>query len=350
MSQASARRPFGSRHRNTKEGIMKVFEIQPGSSSLEGVRPGTRDTPKAGPREVLVRMRAASLNYRDLAVATGHYFGGPATRKMVPLSDGAGEIEAVGDGVTGFAVGDRVVGAFSSGHPPAPLGSPQDGVLTEYRVFPEDGVVKFPPHLSFEEASTLPCAGVTAWNALMESKVLVPGETVLCLGTGGVSVWALQIAKVAGARVIITSSSDDKLKRARELGADDVINYKTTPEWHKEVMKLTGGEGADHIVEVGGVGTLPLSYQSVGRGGEIGLIGVLTQPQGDLSPHPMMLKGASLRGIFVGPTEYLVRLCRAVGVNKIHPVIDSVFAFDEAPDAYKYLQSAKHFGKVVIKI
>ena len=329
---------------------MKVFEVQPGSNSLDGVQPGTRDKPVAGPGEVLVRMRAASLNYRDLAVATGRYFGGAATRKMIPMSDGAGEIEAVGEGVTSLAVGDKVVGTFSSGRPPAPLGSPLDGVLTEYRVFPDDGVVKFPEHLTFEEASTLPCAGVTAWNALMESKVLVPGETVLCLGTGGVSIWALQLAKAAGARVIITSSSDDKLKHAKELGADDVINYKTTPKWHEEVMKLTGGEGADHIVEVGGSGTLPLSYQSVARGGEIALIGVLTQPQGDLSPHPMMLKGATLRGIFVGPRELLVRLCRAVAVNKIHPVVDSVFAFDKALDAYKYLQSGKHFGKVVIKI
>jgi NADPH:quinone reductase-like Zn-dependent oxidoreductase len=329
---------------------MKVFEIQPGSTSLDGILSGERDKPAPGPREVLVRMRAASLNYRDLAVATGRYFGGITQTKLIPLSDGAGEIDAVGAGVTGLAVGDRVAGTFSSGNPPAPLGSPQDGVLTEYRVFPEDGVVKFPAHMSFEEASTMPCAGVTAWNALMTSKVLKPGETVLALGTGGVSIWALQIAKAAGARVIITSSSDDKLAHAKKLGADDVINYKTTPEWHKEVMKLTGGEGADHIVEVGGAGTLPLSYQAVGRGGEIALIGVLTQPQGDLSPHPMMLKGASLRGIFVGPRELLVQLCRAVDVNKIHPVIDTVFEFDKAVDALKYLQSAKHFGKVVIKI
>jgi NADPH:quinone reductase-like Zn-dependent oxidoreductase len=329
---------------------MKVFEIQPGSTSLDGVRPGEREKPAPGPREVLVRMRAASLNYRDLAVATGRYFGGAAKAPLIPMSDGAGEIEAVGQGVTGLAVGDRVVGAFASGNPPAPLGSPYDGVLTEYRVFTEDGVIKFPAHLSFEEASTMPCAGVTAWNGLFEGKICKPGETVLALGTGGVSIWALQLAKAAGARVIITSSSDEKLERAKKLGADDVINYKTTPKWPDEVTRLTGGEGADHIIEVGGSGTLPFSYQSVGRGGEIALIGVLTQPQGDLSPHPLMLKGASLRGIFVGQRELLVRLCRAVDVNKIHPVVDTTFAFDKALDAFKYLQSAKHFGKVVITI
>jgi NADPH:quinone reductase-like Zn-dependent oxidoreductase len=196
----------------------------------------------------------------------------------------------------------------------------------------------------------MPCAGVTAWNALMTSKILKPGETVLLLGTGGVSIWALQIAKAAGARVVITSSSDEKLNRAKELGADDLINYKKTPAWHEEVMKVTGGAGADHIVEVGGVGTLPSSYLSVGMGGEIGLIGVLTAPDGDLSPHPLMLKGASLRGIFVGPRQLLVELCRAVDVNKIHPVVDTVFPFEKALDAFKHLQSGKHFGKVVIKI
>lgn len=329
---------------------MKVFEIQPGSTTLEGIQPGERDKPTPGPREVLVRMRAASLNYRDLAVATGNYFGGVVTRHLIPLSDGAGEIEAVGEGVTTLAVGDKVAGTFSSGNPPAPLGSPLDGVLTEYRVFPEDGVVKYPGHLSFEEASTFPCAGVTAWNALTTTKVLKPGETVLLLGTGGVSIWALQIAKAAGARVIITSSSDEKLARAKELGADDLINYKKTPAWHEEVMKVTGGYGADHIVEVGGVGTLPNSYQSVAPGGEIALIGVLTQAAGDLSPHPMMLKGATLRGIFVGSRDLLVGLCRAVDVNKIHPVVNSVFPFEKSLDAFKHLQSGKHFGKVVIKI
>ncbi len=208
---------------------MKVFEIQPGSTTLDGIKPGERDKPTPGPREVLVRMRAASLNYRDLAVATGRYFGGVATRKMVPLSDGAGEIEALGEGVQGLAVGDKVVGTFSSGNPPAPLGSPQDGVLTEYRVFPEDGVVKYPSHLSFEEASTMPCAGVTAWNALMTTKVTRPGETVLALGTGGVSIWALQLGKAAGARVLITSSSDEKLARAKELGADDLSITRRRP-------------------------------------------------------------------------------------------------------------------------
>jgi NADPH:quinone reductase-like Zn-dependent oxidoreductase len=208
-----------------------------------------------------------------------------------------------------------------------------------------------PPHLSYEEAATLPCAGVTVWNALMHGpRVLKAGETVLALGTGGVSIFALQIGKMAGARVIITSSSDEKLARARALGADECINYKTTPSWEAKVLELTGGQGAEHVIDTGGVGTLPKSYIAVAPNGVVNVIGVMTRPEGDLSPYPLMGKFAMLRGIFVGAREHFDALMKAVAVNELKPVIDKTFDFDAAPEAYKYLKSAQHFGKVVIKI
>jgi NADPH:quinone reductase-like Zn-dependent oxidoreductase len=291
------------------------------------------------------------LNFRDLAIVSGKYMRGPLTRDTIPLSDGAGEVAAVGAGVTQFAVGDRVVATFTQGQPPEALGSPLDGVLTEFAVFGEYGLLRVPEHLSFEEAATLPCAGVTVWNALMHGpKSLRPGETVVALGTGGVSILTLQIAKMAGARVIITSSSDAKLERARELGADHLINYKRQPDWEKEVLDLTDGQGAEHVIDTGGIGTLPHSYQAVGPGGTVSVIGVMTRPEGDLSQYPLMTKFAMVRGIFVGAREHFEGLLKAVAVNRLRPVVDSTFDFDAAPEAYKYLKSAQHFGKVVIKI
>jgi NADPH:quinone reductase-like Zn-dependent oxidoreductase len=329
---------------------MKVYTIAKGSTGLDGLKQSEREQPTPGPRDVLVRMRAVSLNFRDLAVLSGKYIGGPIVKDTIPLSDGAGEVAAVGSAVKEFKVGDRVVATFTQGRPPAALGSPLDGTLAEYALFEPEGLLAIPGHMSFEEAATLPCAGVTAWNALMHGKGLRAGETVLTLGTGGVSILALQLAKMAGARVIITSSSDAKLERARGLGADHGVNYKTYPDWEKQVLELTGGQGADHVVELGGVGTLPHSYQSVGMRGEISLIGVMTRPEGDLSPYPLMFKGATLRGIFVGGREHFEGLMRAADVNQLHPVIDTEFDFDAAPDAFAYLKSAAHFGKVVIKI
>jgi NADPH:quinone reductase-like Zn-dependent oxidoreductase len=329
---------------------MKIYTVAKGSTGFDGLKRGERDQPTPGPGQALVRMRAASLNFRDLAILSGKYMRGPVTQDTIPLSDGAGEVVSVGAGVRSLKVGDRVVATFTQGRPPDALGSPLDGVLTEFAAFDEDGLLKIPPHLSFEEAATLPCAGVTAWNALMEGKTLRAGETVLTLGTGGVSVIALQLAKIAGARVIITSSSEEKLARARKLGADEGINYKQHPDWEKKVLELTDGQGADHVVDLGGVGTLPHSYQSVGFGGEIALIGVMTRPEGDLSPYPLMFKNATLRGIFVGPRPHFEGLMRAVAVNELKPVVDRVFPFEQAVEAYQYLKSAQHFGKVAIKI
>ncbi len=336
---------------------MKVYEIQPGCTNLEGLRRGERPDPQPGPREVLIRIRAASLNYRDHMIATGHYFT-PVSRPTIPLSDGAGEVVAVGPGVTRFQKGDRVAGTFfqvwldgppSRRHPA--LGIPLDGTLAEYIVLHEDGVVAIPPRLSFEEAATLPCAGVTAWNALMVSGApLKAGDTVLCLGTGGVSILALQIAAAAGARVIVTSSSDEKLKRARSLGASDGINYKTHPDWEKEVARLTGGRGVEHVIEIGGAGTLNRSFESIAFGGKVALIGFLAGAAAQTNPVPMMLKGGSLQGIGVGSTAMFEALNRAIEINGIQPVVDKVFPFEKAADAYRCLAAGDFVGKIVITI
>ena len=252
---------------------MKVYEVTKGSTSLDGLRRAERPEPQPGPREVLIRVRATSINYRDHMVVMGRYFTA-VERDTVPLSDGAGEVVSVGPGVTRFKAGDRVAGTFFQVWVDGPrtklypaLGVPLDGMLSEYVALREDGVVAMPPGLSFEEAATLPCAGVTAWSALMVlGNRIKAGDTVLCLGTGGVSTQAMQLAKAAGAKVIITSSSDEKLARAKRLGAWEGINYKTHPEWQKEVSRLTAGRGVDCIIEVGGVGTLARSYEALGFG------------------------------------------------------------------------------------
>lgn len=341
---------------------MKVYEIETGSRSFDGLRRRERPVPEPGPGQVLVRLRAASLNYRDLTVATGEYSGGPVDRDLIPLSDGAGEVEATGDGVTQFEPGDRVAGTFAqvpieqpATADRAPLGSPLDGTLAEYRLFHENGLATIPENLSLEEAAALPCAAVTAWQALMGSgPPLRAGQTVLTLGTGGVSIFALQFAKAAGARAIITSSSDEKLKRARDLGADEGINYERTPNWGEAVRERIGGRGVDCIVEVGGIGTLGRSFQAVAPGGKIGLIGVLADADERPSPYPLMAKQANLHGIYVGaldrPQATFRAMNAAIEVNDIRPVIDRVFPFEEAAEAYRHLDSGAHVGKVVISI
>jgi NADPH:quinone reductase-like Zn-dependent oxidoreductase len=336
---------------------MKAYVIRKGTTTLEGLQQIERPTPQPGPREILIRIRATSLNFREHLILTGHYVGGPVDHDTIPMCDGAGEVVAVGPGVTRFKVGDRVTSTFfqcwidgpPDGHIPA-LGSPLDGTLAEYVVLQEDGAVAIPQNLSFEEAATLPCAAVTAWNALMVAgRQVKPGETVLSLGTGGVSIFALQFARAAGAHVIVTSSSDEKIQRARTLGAAQGINYKRYPDWEKKVLELTGGRGVDYIIETGGIGTLARSYEAVAYGGKIALIGVLAGP-GEANPVVMMLKGATMNGIYVGSRAMQEQMNRAMEVNQIKPVIDKVFPFDKAPDAWRTLASGAFFGKIVIQI
>jgi NADPH:quinone reductase-like Zn-dependent oxidoreductase len=339
---------------------MRVFEIVAGSTTLDGLKRSERADPKAQGRQILVRIQAASLNFRDLMIARGHYMGGPVSANTVPLSDGSGEVVAIGAGVTRFRVGDRVCGTFfrgwidgrpPSGGPLTALGAAgTDGVLADFAVFDEQDAVAVPAHLSAEQAATLPCAALTAWHALIENGRVAPGETVLLLGTGGVSMFALQFARLAGARVLVISSSDDKLARARRLGADGCINYRTTPAWDAEVLRLTHGHGADHVIEVGGAGTLGRSMASVAAAGRIQLIGVLTGPVEPPSPYALLGKQAIIQGVFVGSRGQFERMNVAIANNKLEPVIDRVFAFDEAPAAYRHLEQGAHFGKVVIRL
>ncbi len=337
---------------------MKAYVLRKGSESLESLQQCEKDKPEPGPGEVLVRVRATSLNFRDQAIVTGQYFGGAVQRDTIPLSDGAGEVEAVGEGVTRFAVGDRVAGTFFQcwiEGPPKPqlrpaLGSPLDGMLAEYVVLHEDGLVAVPQSLSLEEGACLPCAALTAWHALMVSGNLQAGQSVLALGTGGVSTFALQFAKAAGARVIITSSSDEKIERAIKMGADEGVNYKSHPDWEQEVLKLTDGVGVDHVIEVGGIGTVDKSFISVAPAGNVALIGVLAGREGKCTPHILMMKGARMSGIFVGNRAMFEDMNRAIEVNQIKPLVDKVFPFEEAAEAYKYQMSGSHMGKIVISV
>lgn len=336
---------------------MRAYEIRQGSRGLDGLRMVEKPEPVPGRGQILVRVRAVSLNYRDTLVVSGAYFGGSVSRDTIPLSDGAGEVVAVGEGVARFKPGDRVAGTFfldwADGPPVGPRltrGWPVDGMLAEYVVLDEGDAVALPKSLSFEEGATLPCAGVTAWHAVICACAVKPGDTVLVMGSGGVSIFALQLARAAGARVVMTSSSDAKLERGRSLGASEGINYRTTPDWEQKVLEVTGGRGVDHIIEVGGPGTLGRSMKCVAYGGRIALIGVLAGLQGDTSPHPLMVKGASLHGIFVGNRAMFERLNAAIDANGLKPVIDKVFPFEEAVEALRYQQSGKHFGKVVVEI
>jgi NADPH:quinone reductase-like Zn-dependent oxidoreductase len=254
-----------------------------------------------------------------------------------------------GDRVAGLFMQDWLGGGIEPYHVDSSRGGAIDGVLAEYVLFEQHGVVPLPAHLSFEEGATLPCAALTAWNALYEGRPLKPGETVLVLGTGGVSVFALQFAAAAGARVIATSSSDDKLARARELGAAETVNYRQHPDWHHEVLRLTAGRGVDHVVEVGGAGTLSRSVQAARIGGQVHLIGVLTGG-GEIDPTPVLRRNLLLRGIYVGSRQMFDDMNHMIAASGLRPVIDRVFPFEQAKDAYRYQTSQAHLGKVVISI
>jgi len=332
---------------------MQVYESQTAEGPA-GWKLVERDMPTPGPGEVLVRVKAASLNYRDLALAQNPR----QKRPYVPVSDGAGEIVALGEGATRFAAGDRVAANFflnwlegevrGAVHSSA-LGGAVDGMLAEYVALPERSLVRLPDYLTFEQAAALPCAALTVWNALFEQSKLAPGETVLLLGTGGVSMFGLQFAKMAGARVILTSSSDAKLERARALGADETLNYKTTPDWDKAVWQLTGRQGADHVIEVGGGGTMERSLRSTRFGGTVSAIGVLSGFDSKIDPFLIVGRSLRVNGIYVGSVAMFERMLAAMTQSRIEPIIDRVFPFAEAPQALEHLASGAHFGKLVIR-
>lgn len=334
---------------------MKAFEIR--EFGIDQLVLADRDIGKPGPGEVLVKMRAASLNYRDLMVVKGQY-NPKMQRPIVPLSDGAGVVEEVGTGVKSLAAGDRVTGCFmgrwvdgaidNEGFNSA-LGGSVDGVLQEYRIFDENAVVKTPAGLSDEEAATLPCAGVTAWHALFEHQPPVPGQSVLIQGTGGVSTFALQLGTAAGLRTIVSSSSDAKLARVREMGANETINYRSEPEWDKAARKLTGGAGVDHVIEVGGSDTLPRSLRAVRMGGTISVIGVLSGVEAAVRPTDVLRSSLRVQGIYVGSRAMLLRLIQATELHRIKPVIDRTFAWTECKEALHHMESQSHFGKICLR-
>ncbi len=333
---------------------MKAFEIQ--KFGLDGLVLTERAEPKPEPNQVLIKIRAASLNYRDLLILSGRY--NPRLRlPLIPLSDGVGEVVAVGPSVERVKVGDRVAGTFfekwvagelTDVEAKTTLGADRDGVLAEYVALDAHGVIEVPDYLSDEEAATLPTAALTAWNALVMQGQLKAGDTVLLLGTGGVSIFALQFALISGARVIITSSSNEKLARARALGAHHGINYKQNPDWQDEVRALTGGKGVDHVVEVGGAVTLAKSLRAVRRGGTLSLIGALAGG-GEVNPLPIIMNGVCVQGIFVGSRAMFEAMNAAIHLHQIRPVVDRVFAFEETRAAFEWMERGAHFSKICIR-
>ena len=336
---------------------MKTYEIH--QFGIDNLSMNDRERPTPKPGEVLVKFHAASLNYRDFMVVSGTY-NPKMNLPAVPFSDGAGEIESVGEGVSRWKIGDRVMPIFAQGwfdgetseekrKTSLGAGAQWDGVLREYGTFSQESVVRIPDHLSYEEGATLPCAALTAWNALTVSGRLKTGETVVTLGTGGVSIFALQFAKLSGARVIVTSSSDEKLERAKELGADETVNYKTRDDWDKAILEITGKAGADHVIEVGGSGTLAKSLNAVRIGGHVAVIGALSN-SGEFSPINVFMKAIRMQGVFTGSRYMFEEMNRAIKLAKLRPVIDKTFAFDEVRNALRYMESGSHFGKIVVKI
>jgi NADPH:quinone reductase-like Zn-dependent oxidoreductase len=335
---------------------VRCYQIQK-SFGLDALTLVERADPSPGPGQVRLRVKAASLNYRDLLMVQGAY--SKQTLPLVPLSDGVGEVAACGEGVSRVKAGDRVAGIFAqrwlSGPPTKArllsiLGGPLDGMLTEAVVLPEDGVVPVPSHLTDEEAATLPCAAVTAWSALVAQGGLKAGDTVLVLGMGGVGVFGLQIAKLLGARVIVASSSDAKLERAKALGADEGINYKATPDWDRAVKERTGGVGADHVLELSGAGTFNKSVRAVRVGGTISLIGNVSGGATEVNLTPILLQNIRVQGVIVGSRETFEDMNRAIAQHRLRPVIDRVFPFAEARAAFEHMAGQGHFGKIVIRM
>ena len=314
--------------------------------------------PTVASRDVLIRVRAASLNFRDLTIALGHYPGFAATG-IVPLSDGAGDVVAIGKDVTRARVGDRVTancftrwiaGPFDEAYNVESLGTNRDGMLSEYVCVPEEAIVRLPDYLSYQEAAALPCAAVSAWTAITFAEPLQPGQTVLVLGTGGVSLFALQFAKAFGARVIATTSSKEKAKVLRDLGADFVINYRESPDWEAGVLALTGGKGVDRVVEIGGAGTLEHSIAATRVGGILGLVGFVTGFDGRIDPLAIMKRSVILRGISIGPRRDFEALLQTMQMADIRPVLDRVYALEDFKSAYERLASGAHVGKVIVEI
>ncbi len=333
---------------------MRVIELT--GPSLDAFHPSTYPDPVPGTGEVLVRLHAASLNFLDVAVATGNY---PVAQfPMIPVADGAGEIAALGPGVLDWTTGDRVIPHFivdwQDGAMPAVSGGNRRGInlpgsLAKYVVLPAHALVRMPEHLSFPEAASLPIAATTAWRAV-RSTALGPQSTVLLLGTGGVSIFALQFAKASGARVLITSSSDEKLERARQLGADETINYRSTPAWAEEVLRLTDGRGADLVLETGGTQTFPQSIQAAALNGTIFIIGFLSGHEPTIDVAPVMAKSLRLQGNHTGPVAALAEACSAISAHRIKPVIDGTYAMEDAATAYRALAAGGHFGKIAIEV
>jgi NADPH:quinone reductase-like Zn-dependent oxidoreductase len=334
---------------------VKAFELHP-EEGFDALKLVERNRPGIGPGDVRVRVRAVSLNYRDIMVARGSK---KRTKRIVPVSDGAGEVIECGGDVQGLAIGDRVAAAFfptwidgslKEEHHANALGGSLDGMLAEEVVLPERAWVTIPARYSFEQASTLPCAGVTAWHALFEAATVRPGETVLVQGGGGVSTFALQLARHAGAGVIATSSSPDKRARFEKMGATTTIDYKADAKWGDTARAAAGNGGADLVVEVGGAGTFDQSVASLRYGGQMSLLGILAGTQGPINTYAIFHKNIRIRGVYVGSVEMFGRLVRVLEHSTIDPVIDSVFTFDGARAAYEHLASGAHFGKVVIRL
>lgn len=337
---------------------MRAYELHR-HEGLEAITRVERPSPALGPRDVRVRVRATSLNFRDLLVARGAVRR-PADRKpTIPLSDGAGEVIEVGSAVEAWKVGDRVAASFfptwqsgelSDAHHAGALGGAVDGMLAEEVVLDASSWVRIPEGWSFEEAATLPCAGVTAWHALFEAAHLRPGQTVLLQGTGGVSIFGLQLAKAAGARVVITSASEDKREKARRMGADLALDYRTDVEWGASARRWSGGRGVDVVVEVGGPATFDQSVAALRYGGTMSILGVLTGTQGPINTYGVFHKRLTVAGVYVGSIAMFEDLVRALEATRLRPIIDRVFGFDQAREAYEYLASGSHYGKVVLTV